>query len=203
MQAMTLRMLLPCRPLVSDRVSFELSQEAVEALRAKLVSTPGFGAFGQQQQQQQSQPQQPPHQPSQHGRPPPSPSLQDPSDPEFLRWKVQLGCPDACTGRDWACDDDDGLSMHAPLLLYICMRHHMTAACPLRHTVSKCVSCPQAQHPCVLEHFDSFAEQARGKRIAVFLDYDGAWRPPAVSNPEQCHCCGRSLHASMHLQSGR
>ena len=83
----TLRTLLECRPLVSDRVSFELSQEAVEALRAKLVSTPGFGAFGQQQQ---SQPQQPPHQPPLHGRPPPSPSLQEPSDSEFLRWKVQL-----------------------------------------------------------------------------------------------------------------
>jgi hypothetical protein len=84
----TLRMMLSGRPLVSDRVSFELSQEAVEALRAKLVSTPGFGAFGQQQQQ--SQPQQPLHQPSLHGRPPPSPSLQEPADPEFLRWKVQL-----------------------------------------------------------------------------------------------------------------
>ena len=85
----TLHMIRACRPLVSDRVSFELSQEAVEALRAKLVSTPGFGAFGQQQQ---SQSQQPPHQPPLHGRPPPSPSVQDASDPEFLRWKVHMRC---------------------------------------------------------------------------------------------------------------
>ena len=83
-------MRVDCRPLVSDRVSFELSQEAVEALRAKLVSTPGFGAFGQQQQQQ-SQPQQPHHPQSQHGRPPPAPSVQDPSEAEFRRWKVRVG----------------------------------------------------------------------------------------------------------------
>lgn len=115
----TMRMLLSCRPLVSDRVSFELSQEAVEALRAKLVSTPGFGAFGHQQQQQ-SQPQQPPHQPSLHGRPPPSPSLQDPADPEFLRWKVQPECSGACTFdcSDWACNGNHELSVHALLLLH-------------------------------------------------------------------------------------
>jgi hypothetical protein len=82
-----------CRPLVSDRVSFELSQEAVEALRAKLVSTPGFGAFGQQQQQQQQQQQCQPHHPQpQHGRPPPAPSVQDPNEAEFRRWKVGLSC---------------------------------------------------------------------------------------------------------------
>lgn len=34
------------RPLTSDRVSFELSEEAMESLRLKLVSTPGLGAFG-------------------------------------------------------------------------------------------------------------------------------------------------------------
>ena len=50
----------------------------------------------------------------------------------------------------------------------------------LHHLLSICVSCLQAQYPCVLEHFDSFAEQARGKRIAVFLDYDGAGSLPAM-----------------------
>lgn len=74
--------LLTCRPLVSDRVSFELSQEAVEALRAKLVSTPGFGKFGQHQQQPQQQAQQ------QHRRPPPAPPRGDSNDAEFRRWKV-------------------------------------------------------------------------------------------------------------------
>jgi hypothetical protein len=60
----------------------------------------------------------------------------------------------------------------------------------------------QAQYPCALEHFDSFAEQARGKRIAVFLDYDGAWRPRAVLHPTQCHCCSKSLHAGVLLHRG-
>ena len=106
---------------MSDRVSFELSQEAVEALRAKLVSTPGFGAFGQQPQQ--SQPQQPPQQQSQHGRPPPVPSLQDPNDPEFKRWKVQIGHPRKfqevwCINTELARLNHDwhqGLSTHALL----------------------------------------------------------------------------------------
>jgi hypothetical protein len=69
-------------------VSFELSQEAVEALRAKLVSTPGFGAFGHQQQPTTQQPH---HPQSQHGRPPPAPPLQDAHDAEFRRWKVGAG----------------------------------------------------------------------------------------------------------------
>lgn len=40
-------------------------------------------------------------------------------------------------------------------------------------------SCPQAQYPCMLERFDSFARDAANKRIAVFLDYDGEQRWPA------------------------
>ncbi len=35
-------------------------------------------------------------------------------------------------------------------------------------------SLAQAQYPCLLERFDDFAEAADGKRVAVFLDYDGA-----------------------------
>lgn len=31
----------------------------------------------------------------------------------------------------------------------------------------------QANHPSVLEHFDDFIALAKGKRIAVFTDYDG------------------------------
>lgn len=31
----------------------------------------------------------------------------------------------------------------------------------------------QAKHPCILQHFDAFLERVNGKRVAVFLDYDG------------------------------
>ena len=44
----------------------------------------------------------------------------------------------------------------------------------------------QARYPCVLEHFDSFAAHARDKRIAVFLDYDGA-RHNCCTNCCACH----------------
>lgn len=33
--------------------------------------------------------------------------------------------------------------------------------------------CMQEQHPSVLEHFEDFAKLLQGKRLAVFLDYDG------------------------------
>jgi hypothetical protein len=32
---------------------------------------------------------------------------------------------------------------------------------------------PQAEHPCILSHFSEFALSLKGKRLAVFLDYDG------------------------------
>ena len=32
----------------------------------------------------------------------------------------------------------------------------------------------QAQHPSILQNFHEFDRQATGKRVAVFLDYDGA-----------------------------
>ena len=35
----------------------------------------------------------------------------------------------------------------------------------------------QAAHPSVLDHFDEFASTLRGKRLAVFLDYDGEALP--------------------------
>jgi hypothetical protein len=31
----------------------------------------------------------------------------------------------------------------------------------------------QDEHPCILQHFDTFLERVNGKRVAVFLDYDG------------------------------
>ena len=34
----------------------------------------------------------------------------------------------------------------------------------------------QAQHPSLLHNFHEFDAQATGKRVAVFLDYDGALR---------------------------
>eukprot|EP00892_Ulva_mutabilis_P007909 jgi/Ulvmu1/5490/UM023_0026.1 len=41
----------------------------------------------------------------------------------------------------------------------------------------------QASHPCILSSFDNFLEQAAGKRVVVFLDYDGTLTP-IVSNPD-------------------
>ncbi|EFJ50921.1 hypothetical protein VOLCADRAFT_43532, partial [Volvox carteri f. nagariensis] len=38
-------------------------------------------------------------------------------------------------------------------------------------------------HPCVLTHFESFKAAVEGKRLAVFLDYDGTLTP-IVSNPD-------------------
>jgi hypothetical protein len=33
-------------------------------------------------------------------------------------------------------------------------------------------------YPSVLEHYSSFLQLIEGKRLAVFLDYDGVWRAP-------------------------
>uniref|UniRef100_A0A7S0V2J1 Trehalose 6-phosphate phosphatase n=1 Tax=Polytomella parva TaxID=51329 RepID=A0A7S0V2J1_9CHLO len=42
------------------------------------------------------------------------------------------------------------------------------------------------QHPCILDNYQSFLELLKGKRLAVFLDYDGTLTP-IVSNPENAH----------------
>lgn len=42
------------------------------------------------------------------------------------------------------------------------------------------------QHPSILEHFGSFAEHAAGKRVVVFLDYDGTLTP-IVNQPERAY----------------
>ncbi|PNH02607.1 putative trehalose-phosphate phosphatase D [Tetrabaena socialis] len=41
----------------------------------------------------------------------------------------------------------------------------------------------QGKHPCILTHFESFKAAVEGKRLAVFLDYDGTLTP-IVSNPD-------------------
>ncbi|KAG1668730.1 hypothetical protein FOA52_014276 [Chlamydomonas sp. UWO 241] len=41
----------------------------------------------------------------------------------------------------------------------------------------------RGQHPCILSHFSEFALSLKGKRLAVFLDYDGTLTP-IVPNPE-------------------
>eukprot|EP00955_Chlamydomonas_euryale_P082535 363738-Chlamydomonas_euryale.AAC.12 len=37
----------------------------------------------------------------------------------------------------------------------------------------RALRCPQVKHPCILSHFADFTGLLRGKRLAVFLDYDG------------------------------
>lgn len=44
----------------------------------------------------------------------------------------------------------------------------------------------QAQYPGLLESFTDFIARASGKRIAVFLDYDGTLTP-IVKNPDRAY----------------
>lgn len=39
-------------------------------------------------------------------------------------------------------------------------------------------------HPCILAQFDLFAQSVQGKRLAIFLDYDGTLTP-IVKNPDE------------------
>jgi hypothetical protein len=41
----------------------------------------------------------------------------------------------------------------------------------------------QVKHPCILQHFDTFLERVNGKRVAVFLDYDGTFPNAAAGSP--------------------
>lgn len=40
-------------------------------------------------------------------------------------------------------------------------------------TLTKVALAVQAQHPCLLTHMPHFLKQAKGKRLTVFMDYDG------------------------------
>jgi trehalose 6-phosphate phosphatase len=42
----------------------------------------------------------------------------------------------------------------------------------------------QVQHPALLDSFEAFAARASGKRLAVFLDYDGTLTP-IVKDPDR------------------
>lgn len=65
--------------------------------------------------------------------------------------------------------------------------------------LSYCCCCSillsQVKHPCILQHFDSFLERVNGKRVAVFLDYDGmvvaAERGGGGLCAPGCCCCSR------------
>ena len=43
--------------------------------------------------------------------------------------------------------------------------------CGTLTTHSMCLQ--QAEHPSLLEHFGQFEQRAQGKRVTLFLDYDG------------------------------
>lgn len=53
-----------------------------------------------------------------------------------------------------------------------------------------CADCPgamQSQHPSLLQNFHEFEAQAAGKRVAVFLDYDGVL--PMFTKLSSNMCC--------------
>ena len=54
---------------------------------------------------------------------------------------------------------------------------------PSTHTKQQQQQHPQASHPCLLSHFDAFEARLRGRRLAVFLDYDGTLTP-IVRDPD-------------------
>jgi hypothetical protein len=52
------------------------------------------------------------------------------------------------------------------------------------------VSPPQERHPCIIQSFDSFLQHVNGKRLAVFLDYDGECKThaPPLGRPPTGLC---------------
>ena len=54
----------------------------------------------------------------------------------------------------------------------------------------------QAQHPALLDSFDAFTARARGKRLAVFLDYDGTLTP-IVKDPDRAFMSDQVLQAML------
>jgi len=71
-----------------------------------------------------------------------------------------------------------GLSM--PLAL---TEFHVRARAPAA------AACLQEEHPCALHSFDQIAQQAAGKLVAVFLDYDGE-RTNMVGDRQQAPALG-------------
>lgn len=57
---------------------------------------------------------------------------------------------------------------------------------PVSHAAPNPPRLGQMEHPSILEHFDSFAEHVAGKRLVVFLDYDGTLTP-IVNQPERAY----------------
>ena len=48
----------------------------------------------------------------------------------------------------------------------------------------------QANHPCILQQFQQFAQQSTGRRLVVFMDYDGE----LLVEPERPAGCQLALH---------
>ncbi|KAL0045650.1 hypothetical protein WJX82_000668 [Trebouxia sp. C0006] len=62
---------------------------------------------------------------------------------------------------------------------------HPTPVQLLTHAKNATEFCAwKAQHPSILEHFDDFTSLLNGKRLAVFLDYDGTLTP-IVKDPDR------------------
>jgi hypothetical protein len=57
----------------------------------------------------------------------------------------------------------------------VCMNDERSVPCwwPAAHTSN--LDRVQANHPCIMENFEQFKAALNGKRLAVFLDYDGAY----------------------------
>lgn len=47
----------------------------------------------------------------------------------------------------------------------------------------------QERHPCLLTHLPHFFRQAKGKRLTVFMDYDGGSLSLAASFWNRMKCC--------------
>eukprot|EP00879_Flechtneria_rotunda_P004952 GHRR01005226.1.p1 GENE.GHRR01005226.1~~GHRR01005226.1.p1 ORF type:complete len:424 (+),score=131.44 GHRR01005226.1:209-1480(+) len=81
-------------------------------------------------------------------------ALGNAQDSEYIAWRVK---PGSATSR---------------------LQHQPQVHQPTRATLFL-----QDKHPCILQHFDVFLQRVNGKRVAVFLDYDGTLTP-IVNNPE-------------------
>lgn len=60
----------------------------------------------------------------------------------------------------------------------------------------------QDEHPCILQHFDTFLERVNGKRVAVFLDYDGGCCSTCCCCPAICTSSSASHACCVLLPTG-